>query len=379
LGDRGGEDEGANGGDHPMPHRRRKRKRGGIVGRTGVKGFFHELFEHLHGFADKVGGIARWGAGILGQGMHYAEMGMHGLSQIGNAAENVQGIAGKAEGFLDEMGLGKLGGFAGRIGGAAGRVGEESEFLRGSLKTADGWMGKEKKIAGQVEEGAGTASGIFEKAEHGKFGGLVNLFKKSRVGDGIEGRLSPEKMRLNSQFDEPRRLDVMTMSRMETFLGGSFGGVRIHTGPGAAEITRRFNAEAVTVKDHIFFAPGKFNPSDFEGQKLLAHELTHVMQRGRRNMDVRTAESEAIRSERAYGSPSMETLNLGQPQAGFRLADGEGLAKSDGVYTAKRNRSRGDEAGGKDTLPDGEEFLEQISGRVYELLMEELEHSFESR
>ena len=26
-----------------------------------------------------------------------------------------------------------------------------------------------------------------------------------------------------------------------------------------------------------------------------------------------------------------------------------------------------------------EEFIEQISGRVYELLMEELEHSFESR
>jgi hypothetical protein len=103
------------------------------------------------------------------------------------------------------------------------------------------------------------------------------------------------------------------------------------------------------------------------------------MQRGRRNMDVRTAESEAIRSERAYGSPSMETLNLSHPPADFRLADGEGLAKSDGVYTAKRNRSRGHEAGGKDTLPDGEEFLEQISGRVYELLMEELEHSFESR
>src|SRR5260370_42542703 len=91
--------------------------------------------------------------------------------------------------------------------------------------------------------GAGWARGIFEKAEHG---GLISLFKKSRAGDGIEGKLSPEKMRLNSQFDEPRRLDVMTMSRMETFLGGSFAGVRIHTGPGPAEITRRFNAQAVT-------------------------------------------------------------------------------------------------------------------------------------
>ena len=366
------------GGNGKRPHHGMGRLSGDGRGAMGdhAKGFFHGLFEHLHGFADRVGGIARWGAGILGQGMHYAEMGMHGLSQIGNAAQDVQGVAGKAEGFLDKLGFGKLAGFAGGIDGAAGRVGEECELLRGGLKTADRWMGKGKKIAGQAEQGAGMASGLFEKAEHG---GLVNLFKKSRAGDGMGGKLSPEKMRLNSQFDEPRRLDVMTMSRMESFLGGSFAGVRIHTGPGAAEITRRFNAEAVTVKDHIFFAPGKFNPSDFEGQKLLAHELTHVMQRGRRNMDVRTAESEAIRSERAYGSPSMETLNLSHPQADFRLADGEGLAKSDGVYTAKRNRSRGHEAGGKDTLPDGEEFLEQISGRVYELLMEELEQSFESR
>jgi hypothetical protein len=29
--------------------------------------------------------------------------------------------------------------------------------------------------------------------------------------------------------------------------------------------------------------------------------------------------------------------------------------------------------------PDGDEFLEKVSGRVYELLMEELEESFESR
>jgi hypothetical protein len=30
-------------------------------------------------------------------------------------------------------------------------------------------------------------------------------------------------------------------------------------------------------------------------------------------------------------------------------------------------------------MPDGEEFLEKVSGRVYELLLDELEQSFESR
>jgi hypothetical protein len=171
------------------------------------------------------------------------------------------------------------------------------------------------------------------------------------------------------------------MSRMEGFLGGSFSGVRIHTGPGAAQVTQRFAAEAVTVKDHIFFAPGRFNPTTVEGQRLLVHELTHVMQRGRPNMDVRTAEGEALHSEHTfgYGNPQMETLNLSRPQPDFKLADGEGLANPSGVYTAKRNRSRGHELGGKDDLPDGEEMIDQISNRVYEMLMEELEHAFESR
>jgi hypothetical protein len=30
-------------------------------------------------------------------------------------------------------------------------------------------------------------------------------------------------------------------------------------------------------------------------------------------------------------------------------------------------------------MPDGEEFLEKVSGRVYELLLDELQESFESR
>jgi hypothetical protein len=37
------------------------------------------------------------------------------------------------------------------------------------------------------------------------------------------------------------------------------------------------------------------------------------------------------------------------------------------------------DAAGKDEMPDGEEFLEKVSGRVYELLLDELQESFESR
>ena len=352
--------------------RRRRKQRGG---------FFARLFDQLEGFADRIGGWANNGSRWLGKGMRFAEPGMHGLSQIEGAAERVQGFAGKSEGFLERTGLHRLAGYAGRIGAAAGGADEEAKLLHGGLKTADQWMGRGKKATGVVEQGAHAGAGIFDQAAQGRPGALVNIFKASRNGDGIDLKLSPDRVPLGSVFDEPRRLDVSTLSRMGSFLGGDFSGVRIHTGPGAAEVTRRFNAEAVTVKDHIFFAPGRFNPATVEGQKLIAHELTHVLQKGRANLDVRTAEGEALHSEHSYGQgPSMETLNLRRPEPGFRIAaDGEGMGASSGIHTAKRTRSRGDETGGKDTLLDGEELLEQVSGRVYELLMEELEQGFQSR
>ena len=361
------------GGDHaPQEQRGSRPKRGG---------FFARVFDRLEGFAERIAGWAKKGSTLLGKGMHYAEIGMHGLSRLEGAAGKVESVAGKTESFLEGMGLHTLAGYAGKIGGAAGRVDEEARTVHGGLKKADRWMGEGKHVADEVEHGANAAAGIFGKAGHARFGALVSLFKSSKQGDGTDGKLSPEKVRLASLFDEPRRLDVATLSKMQSFLGGDFSGVRIHTGLGAAEVTRRFNAEAVTVKDHIFFAPGRFNPASVEGQKLIAHELTHVLQRGRANLDVRTAEGEALHSEHGYGhGPPMETLSLRRPEPGFRLApDGEGMGASSGIHTARRTRSRGHEAGGKDELPDGEEFLEQISGRVYELLMEDLEHAFESR
>jgi len=338
---------------------------GGSIPAEGAVVQHQGLFGHLEDFADRVAAWARSGSTVLGKGMHSAETGMHRLSQVEGAAAKVQGLAGRAEGLLEKMGLHSLAEFAGRIGGAAGSVEGHAETVHGGLKTADRWMGTGKKVADRIED----------EAE------LVSAYSASKTGTGIDGNLSPRRLRWGSVFDEPRRLDLGTLSRMEGFLGGDFSGVRIHTGPGAAEVTRRFNAEAVTVKDHIFFAPGRFSPSTVEGQKLIAHELTHVLQEGRKNLDVRTAETEALRSEHTYGpAPSMETLNLRKPEPGFRIAgEGEGMGASSGIHTARRNRSRGHEVGAKDTLPDGEEFLELVSGRVYELLMEELEQAFESR
>ena len=73
-------------------------------------------------------------------------------------------------------------------------------------------------------------------------------------------------------------LDRATRSRMEAHFGVDFSGVRLHTDRRAADSAAAVDAEAWTVGEHIAFADGTFRPHTPEGQHLLAHELSHVVQ-----------------------------------------------------------------------------------------------------
>jgi hypothetical protein len=61
-------------------------------------------------------------------------------------------------------------------------------------------------------------------------------------------------------------------------MGHDFGDVKIHTGTEAEQSSKEINAKAYTVDNHIVFNKGQYNPNSGDGKKLLAHELTHVMQ-----------------------------------------------------------------------------------------------------
>ena len=63
-------------------------------------------------------------------------------------------------------------------------------------------------------------------------------------------------------------------TKMESALGGDFSDVRIHVGSEVASI----GAIAFTWGSDIHFAPGYYNPHSIQGQQLLGHELTHVLQ-----------------------------------------------------------------------------------------------------
>jgi hypothetical protein len=65
---------------------------------------------------------------------------------------------------------------------------------------------------------------------------------------------------------------------MEQRFGHDFSDVRVHADSRAGESARAVNALAFTVGSSLVFAPGQYQPTSAEGQRLLAHELTHVVQ-----------------------------------------------------------------------------------------------------
>lgn len=69
-------------------------------------------------------------------------------------------------------------------------------------------------------------------------------------------------------------LDAGVLRRLEAAFSRDFSSVRFFVDPHATSM----GAEAYTQGRHIYMAPDRFRPNTREGQELLGHELTHVIQ-----------------------------------------------------------------------------------------------------
>jgi hypothetical protein len=85
---------------------------------------------------------------------------------------------------------------------------------------------------------------------------------------------------IQSQHGGGRPLDAELRAFFEPRFSYDFSGVRVHTDSGAAQTAQMLNARAYTLGRDIAFAPGEYQPETPEGRRLLAHELTHVVQQG---------------------------------------------------------------------------------------------------
>lgn len=73
-------------------------------------------------------------------------------------------------------------------------------------------------------------------------------------------------------------LDDTTRAYFEPRFGRDFSRVRVHVGAAAEQSARELNARAYTTGSDIVFGRGQCAPTTNDGCRLLAHELTHVIQ-----------------------------------------------------------------------------------------------------
>ncbi|MFI5101922.1 MAG: DUF4157 domain-containing protein [Terriglobales bacterium] len=164
-------------------------------------------------------------------------------------------------------------------------------------------------------------------------------------------------------------LDDQTREFFESRLGGDFSQVRVHTDSRAEESARAVNARAYTVERHVVFDTNEYSPTTPEGRRLLAHELTHVMQQRKQSAagsgiavhnDV-GSEREAARSEEKAGSgndlitASQDTAN----PASLGLQRQAAKAGSPGTTTTKSS-----------SAPASSSCLEAIEGEDVSSLLE---------
>ncbi|NEU10434.1 DUF4157 domain-containing protein [Flavihumibacter sp. R14] len=73
-------------------------------------------------------------------------------------------------------------------------------------------------------------------------------------------------------------IDRQTQSFIGSRMGSDFSEVKVHTNSEAVRLNRGLNARAFTIGNDIYFNEGQYQPGSSDGKRLLAHELTHVLQ-----------------------------------------------------------------------------------------------------
>jgi hypothetical protein len=139
------------------------------------------------------------------------------------------------------------------------QVDEEEEEVQPKLNGND-------KIQRQVDEEPDE-----EEEEPAQLKALSNKSPPSPVGPGLQASVQSLK-------GGGKPLSAASRAFFEPRFGRDFSGVRVHHDPQAAKAAQAVNAQAFTMGRNVVFGAGKYSPATAAGKRLLAHELTHVMQ-----------------------------------------------------------------------------------------------------
>jgi hypothetical protein len=158
------------------------------------------------------------------------------------------------------------------------------------------------------QEADRVADGLTRKKDSCACGGKCSSCSSKVQRHG--GTSTPESADVDPVLRGPSHsLDAHTRSFMEPHFGHDFSGVRVHSDPTAAASADSLGARAYTVGHHLIFGPGEYRPHTTDGQRLLAHELTHVTQQNAAGPIIQR-EPKPIRKGAASTSPTLRVTNV---------------------------------------------------------------------
>jgi hypothetical protein len=168
---------------------------------------------------------------------------------------------------------------------------EKGQFS--SMNQPQGGMLQRQCACGNDARAGGTCAACQEKQEMSLQRKVSGLVAKNEVPPIVHEVLN----------SPGQPLDRKTKVFMESRFKQDFSQVQIHKDLKAAHSARVVHSHAYTVGPHIVFGKGKYAPETISGQRLLAHELAHVVQQ-------------------QSSSPSRSSLKMSHPMdTGEREAD----------------------------------------------------------
>ncbi|HSJ53337.1 MAG TPA: DUF4157 domain-containing protein [Anaerolineae bacterium] len=127
-------------------------------------------------------------------------------------------------------------------------------------------------------ERAGSRNGGCPACQGEEPGQAFQLVQARRVAGEDAGATAAPSIVHQVLRSPGRPLSPPARAFFEPRFGTGLASVRVHTGALAAESARAIDALAYTSGSHVVFDGGQYAPQTRQGQRLLAHELAHVLQ-----------------------------------------------------------------------------------------------------
>ena len=166
--------------------------------------------------------------------------------------------------------------------------------------------------------------------------GVVQLLRDDQDGAAVQQLLS----------GGGRPLEADTREHMESAFGQGFEDVRVHTGGEATASAQRLGASAYTVGNDVVFSDGHYDPASSSGQRVLAHELAHVVQQ---------------RSGPVDGTDTGTGVKVSDPSDRFERAAEETADRVTSGHGAESSESASADGASVQRQAEGEEEMEETA------------------